>query len=759
MIVSGQSGTLVGQGSACNRGCGYRLASACVLWKCLICVRLETSGPQPAYPGLSGSSLWFRDTPASSTDICFFRGYLLLPRLFASSTTICFFHGYLLLRDVSLYMLGETCETWTLLGLSLGSDPFLLFTMSNITNIKSVLTHKGLDMFCHKFHIPWDVHPQLPSPNQTIHEMPTRKIGVYTRFFEYANFRLPLSTFLVNMLRHYRINLSQLSVIAAAKVSHFEILCRVHNIKPTVGLFRCFYINSKNKGWMSFSKRPDSDAVYMDLLAFIQVADPTKAKVGERGRAEGKQNFWIPPLFKEGGSADQRDSAAGGGQEAETELVTGVRIIADENVVAEKPKRPRKKRQAITDASGSSHPPKKLKGDHETSSGAATGGKSPSVLKELLANSSHHSSTNASGAEADFVIRSVVVPPVMTEAVITSHAVNAPSVPVSETVNADATGPSYSAKQDLSMGSRELNAETLRQVFVLQWNVLNDSLLDDSYVSREFIDHLAPPALFSQIRKMDYHYLFTEFNVGIARQAFLNEAKDDEVENLKARLLLKETEAAEAARLRAQNEKDSLDGKVAELQSSVSAKDLELKDLNVVVSSLRCMCWRLHAPASAIRSLVDVAAYNPMRKWIKFRLSDIHEVDYLASELISTIMQQLRYYHLLPARRIRENVAAKRSVLIGVWTHLVDPLSAENLVGAAGTSDSVPATIATTTALSTTFASASSVPPITIEDYEIVGADGPKNAQTNGQGNVASFPIVEFEKEEPDTTPERDPPN
>ncbi|GKC93697.1 hypothetical protein Tco_1159139, partial [Tanacetum coccineum] len=116
MIVSGQSGTLVGQGSACNRGCGHRLASACVLWKCLICVRLETSRPQPAYPGISGSS-------------------------------------------------------------------------------------------------------------------------------------------------HYRINLSQLSVIAVAKVSHFEILCRVHNIEPTVGLFRCFYINSKNKRWMSFSKRPDSDAV------------------------------------------------------------------------------------------------------------------------------------------------------------------------------------------------------------------------------------------------------------------------------------------------------------------------------------------------------------------------------------------------------------------------------------------------------------------------------------------------------------------
>ncbi|GKG62458.1 hypothetical protein Tco_0634231, partial [Tanacetum coccineum] len=65
----------------------------------------------------------------------------------------------------------------------------------------------------------------------------------------------------------------------------------------------------------------------------------------------------------------------------------------------------------------------------------------------------------------------------------------------------------------------------------------------------------------------------------------------------------------------------------------------------------------------------------------------------------------------------------------------------------------------TITAMSTTFASASSVPPITIEDYKIVGMDDLEDAQGNGQGNVASFPTVEFEKEELDTTLERDPPS
>ncbi|GJS40900.1 hypothetical protein Tco_0565943 [Tanacetum coccineum] len=132
--------------------------------------------------------------------------------------------------------------------------------MSSITDIKSTLTLKALKSFCEAYHIPDEVHPQIPTPNQTIHEMPAGKIGVYTRFFEYANFRLPLSTFLVNVLKHYRIHISQLSVLGAAKVSHFEILCRVHGFEPTVGLFRCFYVNSKNKGWVSFSKRPGNTA-------------------------------------------------------------------------------------------------------------------------------------------------------------------------------------------------------------------------------------------------------------------------------------------------------------------------------------------------------------------------------------------------------------------------------------------------------------------------------------------------------------------
>nr|GFB88923.1 hypothetical protein [Tanacetum cinerariifolium] len=80
-------------------------------------------------------------------------------------------------------------------------------------------------------------------------------------------------------------------------------------------------------------------------------------------------------------------------------------------------------------------------------------------------------------------------------------------------------------------------------------------------------------------------------------------------------------------------------------------------------------------------------------------------------------------------------------------------------MGTAGTSDSVPVTVLTMTALLTTFASASFVPPITIEYYEIAGMDCQEDAQGNIQGNVASFLTVEIEKEKLDTTLERDPPS
>ncbi|GJW88587.1 hypothetical protein Tco_0163927 [Tanacetum coccineum] len=586
----------------------------------------------------------------------------------------------------------------------------------------------------------------------------------------------------------------------------------------------------------------------------------------------------------------------------------------------------------------------------------------------ISSDSSHHSNTNASKAGIDSFLRSMTPPPVMTEVVITTNVAIIPSAPTLETgtrvvtpvhalmfhdsystrmVKSAAAGSSHVPGKELSLGSREVDYENLHEVFVPRWNVSNDALLDDFDTSREFIDHLAHPILFAQICDMDYEELFTDFNVGTScqaclsvevrmqteyclserkrlesecvRQADLLKSRDKEVENLKAQLLLKETEAAEAARLRAQvsafeaaervhvdelnilrhknmaleDERNSLNGKVTELQSLVFAKDCELEDVDVTVASfkfhndglvnqvhvLEATCSGLHewlsryenlterleefqdaqlkvindkvvkldadlakmachleekfyphllttisgrrwllnhglklvlvkclhsseyltslgvAISRAIekgmhdglaagidhgregRSLTDVVAYNPSAEAdFNSALQELHKIDFpLLAELkshkdasVEGIMNLLCLEGPLadapsmgdlqpdieqlkvPIHRSEDQVVLGETSLsfaLSVSHSRVEQIRA-NIAA-----ECVPAATVTTTALSTTFASASSIPPITVDDYEIVHADGQESSQGNVQGDAAT---VEFEKEDLDTTLERD---
>ncbi|GKD94512.1 hypothetical protein Tco_1374349, partial [Tanacetum coccineum] len=254
--------------------------------------------------------------------------------------------------------------------------------------IKRALTRKAFDDFCTKYHIPEEVYPILPNQNDTMHERPAGKIGL-----------------------HFRINISQLSVIGAAKVFHFEILCHIYGVIPTVGLFRCFYVNSKKNGWMSFSKRSDNALVYMDIFAFIHTPDPTKVKIVERernedeplllqttigrtvpllpvapGRAESELETSVDKLFDKGGSGNQTEhgGSAGSGRGADIQLVSEATNTIAEDVAPLQPTRQRKRKTLVVGAGEASHPPKKLREDHGTLSEPFIAGKSRSAVQRLL---------------------------------------------------------------------------------------------------------------------------------------------------------------------------------------------------------------------------------------------------------------------------------------------------------------------------------------------------------------------------------------
>ncbi|GJZ09729.1 ribonuclease H-like domain-containing protein [Tanacetum coccineum] len=127
-------------------------------------------------------------------------------------------------------------------------------------------TDEELREFTSEYYIPSALHPVVPAADASIADFPVGKVGVYTRFFEFANQRVPLSLFMCNILNHYRLHISQLHCIGAAKISNFEVNCRLLAINPTVHLFRAFYHTCWSNGWVSFSKRAGRLQCYTEKL-------------------------------------------------------------------------------------------------------------------------------------------------------------------------------------------------------------------------------------------------------------------------------------------------------------------------------------------------------------------------------------------------------------------------------------------------------------------------------------------------------------
>ncbi|GKA60169.1 hypothetical protein Tco_0759576 [Tanacetum coccineum] len=135
-----------------------------------------------------------------------------------------------------------------------------------ITDFTSEITDEELREFTSEYYIPFALHPVVPAASASIADFPEGKVGVYTRFFEFANQRVPLSLFMCNVLNHYRLHISQLHCIGVAKITNFEVNCRLLAINPTVHLFCAFYHTSWSNGWVSFSKRAGRLQCYTEKL-------------------------------------------------------------------------------------------------------------------------------------------------------------------------------------------------------------------------------------------------------------------------------------------------------------------------------------------------------------------------------------------------------------------------------------------------------------------------------------------------------------
>ncbi|GJV88841.1 hypothetical protein Tco_1532779 [Tanacetum coccineum] len=579
--------------------------------------------------------------------------------------------------------------------------------MSASTNIRCVLTQKALDAFCDKFHIPDEVHPVLPNQNDTMHERPAGKIGFYTRFFDYANFRLPLSTFLVDGLRHFRINISQLSVIGAAKFLE-AFLC-------LVGLSRYYPLDEET--YPRFLHKNGEGGCHMNIFSFIQASDPTKVKIIEREWNEGKplllettidRNIPLLPvahdraeseleasvdrIFDEGGSGNQtkQGDSTGGGKGADIQPVSEPADIVVEDVAPLQPRRQRKRKTVVGDVSESSHPPKRLREDHETPSGTSVGGKSMSAVQRLLA-----------GAVLNAEVRVAAIPTLLfvtasvstttehkggdhTDSVVEPnlYTIGAPQRFVISSDSSHHSGANVAeAKVDSFVRSSVPIMTTTTTVTptvdprLLKRNLLN--LLRCLLVLFQLVERIL---LWVASRILLAVTFLLVFNVGASRQMSLSAEVRMRVEyNVKERRRLKSVvENAQTSNLEAvekslrdevnalkernailEKEQNALDVKVIDLEASMVGKEHNLTDLNAQLTFVKSqndnLVDRVHElEISSVRLQEKITVYdNCMEQLEKFQDDQMKVVNDKLEKLdadlaeIACHLEERFYPHLL----------------------------------------------------------------------------------------------------------------
>nr|GEV28860.1 hypothetical protein [Tanacetum cinerariifolium] len=496
----------------------------------------------------------------------------------------------------------------------------------------------------------WHAIYEVPGANNDINVLDNSPL-----FDDLLDDKALVAPFVFNF-RHLGVRESELKAKeeSSAKIlAHAQELCDEHKVllDSSSVIFLCFLrlprllmlprrflvlVGETRVTWSLVAFNPLTDLTEMDLLSFIRTVDPAKVRISERQRDEDEPNlletivgrvFSLLPVAPNrssgeleanveklltrgsGEQAEQGDSAYGGHG-------VGIDVVAKtivEDVPPAQLKRQKKRKTKVTDAGEPSHPVNKLRDDYKAPGGPTVGDhtellaganlRAIGALQRfvIFSDSSDHAGVNITEAEVDYVIRTSM--PIVT----------------STTTTTPTADPAAIAKEKL-VGSFVFGADS-------------PSAGGSHPIPGGFSDCSGSDFLVGGICT-----LFTEFNVGAARQISLSvevkmraeyhikekkrlkavvkeknqvlKARDEEIENLKAQLLLKEAKAirlrAETSKLVAtkkslrdevtalskrntilEEERNALDVKVTDMQAVVVSKGRELTDSAAQLTSIK----------------------------------------------------------------------------------------------------------------------------------------------------------------------------
>ncbi|GJY00619.1 hypothetical protein Tco_0357637 [Tanacetum coccineum] len=446
----------------------------------------------------------------------------------------------------------------------------------------STISQEYLLEFASEYYIPKNLHPELPGPGDHIVDFLEGKVGIYTKKFEFANFRIPVSQFLFDILRYYQIHLSQLSVIGAAKVSRFKINCRILNIIPTVNLFRVFYVSSYNSGWMDFSKRPgkntpqcytkplDSlknwnnrffwvdekvfptvvawrtaatkddktkantysvvdvatlDTHQMDLFNLIKASNPTKVKTGTRQQTDHEVPLLAATASHVIQMVDATELSTSSGIPSTVERPTAVEQeipVTDDAEATEAAVDPDLEKEVI------SMGPTIKKRCRQRDAGEGGSNAPAKVLKRDhdAARAEHSARGGKSLADMSVDTEPAIHGQETQEPPVATQSVSDPD-PLSYVDNIFSLfGGCRSSKEAGGAGNQDSKNSTpspsitgsLGSIYQPGWDVPNDCHLDTPEACQDVVDHIAPPGYFSKLRHMPNDEFLSQYNINLAKQ-------------------------------------------------------------------------------------------------------------------------------------------------------------------------------------------------------------------------------------------------
>jgi hypothetical protein len=119
----------------------------------------------------------------------------------------------------------------------------------------STMTEEEVRDVARLYGIPEDLHPRVPPEGMTMNKLPADAIGIYEQYLEFSVILVPFSTLLLQIIKYFRVHLSQWLSIGLTKAILFEIYCRSLGFPLSLTLFRLFYTLQKQGHWFSFARR------------------------------------------------------------------------------------------------------------------------------------------------------------------------------------------------------------------------------------------------------------------------------------------------------------------------------------------------------------------------------------------------------------------------------------------------------------------------------------------------------------------------